>query len=150
MDVALLVARVLLVLVFSVAGITKLADRGGSKRALVDFGVPASLAAPLGVLLPLVELAVAAALIPASTAWWGAVGALVLLCLFVVGIGANLARGRRPECHCFGQLHSEPVGWKTLVRNGVLAAVAGFVVWRGYGGGGAPAGGVGGRPFPTP
>src|SRR5215204_2351652 len=139
MHVALLVARVLLVSVFIVAGVTKLADRAGSKKALVDFGVPASLAAPLGVLLPLAELAVAAALVPASTAWWGAVGALVLLLLFVVGISANLARGRKPECHCFGQLHSEPAGWKTLVRNGVLADVAGFVVWRGYGGAGPSA-----------
>jgi methylamine dehydrogenase accessory protein MauD len=139
MHVALLVARVLLVLVFSVAGVTKLADRTGSKQALVDFGLPASLAAPLGVLLPLAELAVAAALIPTSTAWWGAVGALLLLLLFVVGISANLARGRKPECHCFGQLHSEPAGWKTLVRNGVLAAVAGFVVWQGYGGAGPSA-----------
>ena len=139
MHVALLVARVLLVLVFSVAGVTKLADRAGSKQALVDFGVPASLAVPLGVLLPLAELAVAVALIPASTAWWGAVGALVLLLLFVVGIGVNLARGRKPECHCFGQLHSEPAGWKTLVRNGILAAVAGFVVWWGYGGAGPSA-----------
>jgi methylamine dehydrogenase accessory protein MauD len=139
MDVALLAARVLLVSVFIVAGLTKLADRAGSKKALVDFGVPASLAAPLGVLLPLVELAVAAALIPSSTAWWGAVGALVLLLLFVVGISANLALGRKPECHCFGQLHSEPAGWKTLVRNGVLAAVAGFVVWRAYGGAGPSA-----------
>src|SRR5215218_5486761 len=139
MDVALLVARVLLVSVFIVAGVTKLADRAGSKKALVDFGVPASLAAPLGVLLPLAELAVAAALILASSAWWGAVGALVLLLLFVVGIAVNLARGRKPECRCFGQLHSEPAGWKTLARNGVLAAVAGFVVWRGYGGAGPSA-----------
>jgi methylamine dehydrogenase accessory protein MauD len=139
MHVALLVARVLLVLVFGVAGVTKLADRAGSNKALVDFGVPASLAAPLGVLLPLAELAVAVALIPASTAWWGGAGALVLLLLFVVGISANLARGRKPECHCFGQLHSEPAGWKTLVRNGVLAAVAGFVVWWGYGGAGPSA-----------
>ena len=139
MHVALLIARVLLIAVFSVAGITKLADRAGSKQGLVDFGVPASLAVPLGVLLPLAELAVAVALIPASTAWWGAVGALVLLLLFVGGISANLARGRKPECHCFGQLHSEPAGWKTLVRNGVLAAVAGFVVWWGYGGAGPSA-----------
>jgi methylamine dehydrogenase accessory protein MauD len=139
MHVALLVARVLLVSVFTVAGVTKLADRTGSKRALVDFGVPASLAVPLGVLLPLAELAVAVALIPASTAWWGAVGALVLLLLFAVGISANLARGRKPNCHCFGQLHSEPAGWKTLVRNGVLVAVAGFVVWQGHGGAGPSA-----------
>ncbi len=139
MGVALFVARLLLAAVFVVAGVAKLADRTGSKRAMLDFGVPTSLASPLGVLLPLAELTVAAALIPTSTAWWGAVGALGLLLLFVVGIGANLARGRKPNCHCFGQLHSEPAGWKTLVRNGVLAAIAGFVVWRGYDGAGPSA-----------
>jgi peroxiredoxin len=57
-----------------------------------------------------------------------------LLLLFVAGIGANLARGRKPDCHCFGQLHSAPAGWKTLARNGVLAALAGFLVWNGLSG----------------
>ena len=61
----------------------------------------------------------------------GGPGALVLLLLFVVGIGINLARGRKPNCHCFGQLYSVPIGWPTLIRNGVLAAIAGFVVWQG-------------------
>src|SRR5215203_4745384 len=131
MGIALLIARLLLALIFLVAGLAKLADRAGSRQALIDFGVPAALATPLGVLLPLAELAVAATLIPASTAWWGALGALALLLLFVAGIGINLARGRKPDCHCFGQLHSAPAGWRTLTRNGVLAAVAGFVVWEG-------------------
>ena len=131
MDTALLFARLLLAAVFVVAGVAKLADREGSRRAVTDFGVPAALAAPLGILLPLAELAVAAALIPTSTAFWGAAGALALLLLFVVGIGANLARGHKPDCHCFGQLHSAPAGWATLARNGVLAAVAAFLVWRG-------------------
>jgi methylamine dehydrogenase accessory protein MauD len=98
---------------------------------MIDFGVPAALASPLGLLLPLSELAVAAALVPAATVWWGALGALALLLLFVVGIAINLARGRKPECHCFGQLHSAPAGWRTLTRNGVLAAMAAFVVWQG-------------------
>src|SRR5918994_808145 len=132
----LLVARLLLALIFLVAGVAKLADRAGSRQAVVDFGLPARLATPLGVLLPLAELAVAAALVPISTAWWGAVGALALLLLFVLGIAVNLARGRKPDCHCFGQLHSAPAGWKTLLRNGVLAAVAGFVVWEGRDSGG--------------
>src|SRR5829696_768405 len=139
MDVVLLLARLLLASVFVVAGVAKLADRAGSRRAVTDFGVPTALAPALGILLPLAELAVAVALILASSAWWGAVGALVLLLLFVVGIAVNLARGRKPECRCFGQLHSEPAGWKTRARNGVLAAVAGFVVWRGYGGAGPSA-----------
>ena len=131
MAIVILFARLLLAAVFVVAGVAKLADREGSRRAVAAFGVPSALAAPLGILLPLAELAVAAALIPTSTAFWGAVGALVLLLLFVAGIGANLARGRRPDCHCFGQLHSSPAGWSTLARNGVLATVAALVVWRG-------------------
>ena len=121
------------------AGVAKLADRNGSRQAIVDFGLPAALAAPLGVLLPLAELAVAATLIPTTTAWWGAIGALALLLLFIAGIGINLALGNKPDCHCFGQLHSAPVGWKTLLRNSALAAVAGFIVWQGYDGAGPSA-----------
>src|SRR5918997_1375030 len=131
MEAAVLFAGLLLAAVFVVAGLAKLTDREGSRRAITDFGIPASLAAPMGILLPLAELAVAAALIPTASAFWGAVGALALLLLFVAGIGANLARGRRPDCHCFGHLHSAPAGWSTLARNGVLAAVAAVVVWRG-------------------
>ena len=131
MSLVLLFARLLLALVFVIAGLTKLADRSGSRQALRDFGVPALLAAPLGILLPLAELAVAVALIPTVSAWWGALGALALLLLFVAGIGYNLARGRQPDCHCFGQLHSAPAGRPTLIRNLILAALAGLVVGLG-------------------
>ena len=132
MIISLLIARVLLAGIFAVAGVAKLADRKGSRQAIIDFGAPTALAAPLGILLPLAELAVAIALIPAFTALWGAVGALTLLLLFVAGIVVNLALGNKPDCHCFGQLHSAPAGWKTLARNGVLAALAAFLVWQGW------------------
>src|SRR5215469_5503795 len=128
MNLILLSARLLLALVFVVAGLAKLADRSGSRQALRDFGLPSTLAQPFGILLPLVELAVAVALLPPASAWWGSLGALALLLVFVVGIGYNLAHGRRPDCHCFGQLHSAPAGRPTLIRNLVLAAVTGLVV----------------------
>lgn len=131
MDVVLLIARLLLALVFLVAGVGKLADHAQFRRALVAFGVPARVSAPLGWLLPLAELAVAVALVPTATAWWGALGALALLAVFVAAIGLNLGRGRKPECRCFGQLHSAPVGRQTLARNGVLCAAAALVVWQG-------------------
>jgi methylamine dehydrogenase accessory protein MauD len=134
MDATLLGARLVLALVFAVAGVAKLTDWAGSRRAIVDFGVPAALAGPLGILLPLAELAIAAALLPTTTAWWGAIGALVLLLIFAAAIGANLARGRKPDCHCFGQLHSASAGWSTLTRNAVLAAPAALVVWEGLDG----------------
>ncbi len=131
MNILLLLSRLTISAVFAVAGLAKLADRAGSRQAARDFGVPAKLATPLGTLLPLAELAIAIALLPDASAWWGALGALVLLLWFVVGISVNLARGRQPDCHCFGQLHSAPVSWKTLLRNGLLALLAAFVIWQG-------------------
>jgi peroxiredoxin len=130
-DVALLVARVILAAVFTVAGVAKLADRAGSRQAVIDFGAPVTLATPLALFLPLVELAVAAALLPVASAWWSALGALALLLFFIAAMAVNLARGRKPDCHCFGQLGSSPVGWSTLARNGILAGAAGFIVWQG-------------------
>src|SRR5919199_797590 len=131
MGLVLLMARLLLAAVFVVSGLAKLADHRGSRQALRDFGVPALLAIPLGILLPLTELAVAVALIPIVSAWWGAFAALLLLLLFSAGISYNLAHGRTPKCHCFGQLHSAPVGWPALLRNLVLAAIAGLIVGLG-------------------
>jgi thiol-disulfide isomerase/thioredoxin/uncharacterized membrane protein YphA (DoxX/SURF4 family) len=130
MDV-LFVVRLVLAGVLLVAGLAKMADLPGSRQAVSDFGVPATLAAPLGLLLPIAEIALALALLPAATAWIAAVGALALFLLFIIGISLNLARGRTPNCHCFGQLHSEPIGRATLARNGVLAAGAGFVALQG-------------------
>lgn len=131
MSVVLLIVRLLLAATFAVAGAAKLADPAGSRQSMIDFGAPPFLARPLAVLLPLAELGCAVALIPVISAWWGACGVLALLLLFIAGIGVSLARGRRPNCHCFGQLHSSPVGWRTLARNGVLSGMAAFVVWQG-------------------
>jgi uncharacterized membrane protein YphA (DoxX/SURF4 family)/peroxiredoxin len=127
----LLLSRLAISVVFVVAGAAKLADLPGSRRAVRDFGVPPKLADALGTALPFAELAVGIALLPNRTAWWGAVGAMVILLVFLVGISLNLAQGRQPDCHCFGQLHSAPVSWKTLVGDGGLALLAAFVVWQG-------------------
>jgi len=124
MDVVLLLARLVLAGVFVASGLSKLADRAGSRQAVADFGLPTRLVGPIAALLPVAELAVAVALIPRASAWWGALGGLALLLGFIAGIGYNLARGRTPDCHCFGQLHSEPIGASTLIRNGVLALLA--------------------------
>ena len=128
MTTAVLAIRILLAAVFAVAGIAKLRDLDGSRAAMKDFGVPAGLAGPAGVLLPLVELAVAVGLVPTATARWAAVVALLLLLAFIWGIANALRRGEAPDCHCFGQLHSAPAGRSTLVRNAVLAALALVVV----------------------
>jgi peroxiredoxin/uncharacterized membrane protein YphA (DoxX/SURF4 family) len=129
----ILLLKLGLVLVFTVAGVTKLLDRPGTRRAVQEFSVPAPLAPALAWLLPLSELAIAALLLTGGFAWWGALAALVSLGLFNAAIGVNLAQGRRPDCHCFGQLHSAPIGWSTLGRNFALMAAAGGVLWAGGG-----------------
>jgi thiol-disulfide isomerase/thioredoxin len=119
-----LVSRILLAAVFAVAGATKLADRDGTRAGIVAFGASESIAGVLALVVPLAELAVAGLLLPAPTAVYGAIGALALLAVFSVAIGWNLAHGRAPDCHCFGQLHSAPASWRTLARNAALAAIA--------------------------
>lgn len=127
--VAALASRLVLAAVFAVAGLSKLVDRAGTRAGLAEFGVPMRLVAVTAVVVPLAELTVAALLIPATTAVAGALGALVLLVLFSAVVAINLARGRAPACHCFGQLHSAPASTRTLVRNGVLAGVAILALW---------------------
>jgi thiol-disulfide isomerase/thioredoxin/uncharacterized membrane protein YphA (DoxX/SURF4 family) len=136
MHTALLVVRLLLASVFALAAVTKLADLRGSREAVAGFGAPEALAAPLGTLLPFAELAVAIALLPGRTARFGALGAFALLVLFAAAIGRSMARGEAPDCHCFGQLHSEPAGARTLVRNAALGALAAFVAVGGWNGAG--------------
>jgi len=139
MDVTLLLARLVLSVVFMVAGLAKLADAPGSQKAIHDFGLPQPLARPAGVLLPCVEIAVAIALIPLASAWWAALVALLLLVSFIAGISYNLLQGRTPACHCFGQLSSAPAGLSTLMRNVFLALVAVFLAVFGRGSAGLSA-----------
>jgi len=81
--------------------------------------------------VPLLELSLAIGLLLPATAWWSAAVAIGLLFVFVTAIGANVVRGRAPDCHCFGQLHSAPAGWDMLLRNVVSAAVGGVAVVAG-------------------
>jgi len=85
------------------------------------------------ILLPIAETIAAIALVPATTAVLGAALAVILLGLFTVAIARQLAAGHAPECHCFGQLQSEPIGPSSLARNVVLTALAVTVIVRGGG-----------------
>ncbi|MFE5082120.1 MauE/DoxX family redox-associated membrane protein [Streptomyces mirabilis] len=126
-----LAARLVLAAVFGVAGIAKLMDREGLPRTIASFGLPARTGKPLGYLLISCEFVTALALTVNPWARIGALGALGLLLTFCLAIVVSIARGRTPDCHCFGGLRATPVGWATLARNGLLAATAGFVATDG-------------------
>jgi peroxiredoxin/uncharacterized membrane protein YphA (DoxX/SURF4 family) len=127
MDAISVCARLLLVVVFLASGVAKLVDRASLRRAFVAFGVPSKL---LGVapLLPATELAIAILLVPDSSARWAGLAGLSLLLLLSAAVISNLAQGRRPPCHCFGNLSRAPISWRTLVRNGLLIGLAAIVV----------------------
>ena len=134
MPSGLLVAvRLVLAAVFTAAGLAKLRDRAGTRTALDGFGAPAAAVPALSALLPAAELAAAACLLADGAVRAGAVGALLLLAVFSVAIAVSLARGRTPDCHCFGQVHSAPIGAGTLVRNGLLGVLATLVLIGGAG-----------------
>ncbi len=131
MATVLIALRLALAAVFGLAGVVKLADRAAFARALRTFGLPARFTGPVAVALPAVELAIAVTLLLPRVAWWAALAAVVLLVAFIAVIGRSLARGEAPACGCFGRLSAGPVGRRTLVRNGLLAAAAGVVLAAG-------------------
>jgi thiol-disulfide isomerase/thioredoxin/uncharacterized membrane protein YphA (DoxX/SURF4 family) len=131
MELGLFAIRLILSSVFLVAGLFKLLDVEGSRKAIIDFGLPSWAANPFGIGLPVVEIIAALLLVPAKTANIGAVGALTLLLTFSLAIAINVALGRQPDCHCFGQIRSKPIGWGTLARNLLLVLLASFLVLGG-------------------
>src|SRR5258708_37123623 len=82
-------------------------------------------------LLPSAELLIAGSLLFVQTSWFGAIGAAGLLVVFSIGILYQMAKGNAPDCHCFGQIHSEPVGVASVLRNVVLLLLAAFLALQG-------------------
>jgi thiol-disulfide isomerase/thioredoxin len=131
--VLLLTIRILLAAVLVAAGMAKLLDRAGTEFALEEFSVPERFVPWAATLLPAAELGAAGGLLIDPLVRAGAGAALVLLLVFAGGILRALRAGRTPDCHCFGQLHSEPAGARTLLRNAVLALAAATVTGLGPG-----------------
>lgn len=121
----MLAARLLLAAIFGIAATAKLLDPSGARRVIATFGVPGVAAVILARAVVAVEFGVAALLLTEPR--YGALAALIALTGFSAAVLLSLARGRSLECHCFGRLSKEPMGWPTLARNGCFAGLAVFV-----------------------
>ncbi len=128
MESLIVIAQLVLVAVFAIAGVAKLVDPAGFRNGLAGFGVPFGLHRPVAAALPWVELAVAALLLLPSTVWWAGLAALLCLSAFTTLIGLNLAQGRRPACNCFGQASPQPISGNSLLRNGALMVCSLLIV----------------------
>lgn len=124
MDLALLIVRLLLFGIFAIAGVGKLLDLDGSEKAVKAFGTPDPFAKPFSILIPIAELIFAFCFLFVTYSWVGALGGLILLTTFIGGMLWQMKQGNAPDCHCFGQIHSEPVGPKSLIRNLIIAVLA--------------------------
>lgn len=113
-------AACVLALTFAWAGAAKLGRRAETAAGFAELG----LGRPelLGRVVPMVELALAVALLAAPAA--GAAVTLVLLAGFTTVLVRALRRGVEVRCACFGQAGGPPLSWVDLVRNGLLGALA--------------------------
>ena len=97
------------------------------------FGVAPLRRRPIALALPAVELAVAAALLPAASAPYAGVAAALLLALFSFEVARVLAAGEQVDCNCFGSLGVDRITRWTLVRNVAFLIPALIVATAGWG-----------------
>jgi Methylamine utilisation protein MauE len=111
-------------LLFASAALHKLVDpaRFGAAFRAYEL-VPAPLVWVAG-LLPVLELAVAAALLPALSRSGAAAAGAALLLLYAAAMAVNLVRGRRDlDCGCGGPSARRTIGTWMVWRNLLLAAL---------------------------
>jgi uncharacterized membrane protein YphA (DoxX/SURF4 family) len=107
------------------AGVTKLTDRLAFRQAVAEYQVlPAALERPFAMALPYIEVVLGALLLLGLGTTAVAALAAPLFASFGIAIGINLARGRSFNCHCFGSVQSDPIGWGALLRSLALVIAA--------------------------
>ncbi len=95
-------------------------------KQLADYQLlPGALVRPVARVIPVVELAIAFALLVPVSRYWAALTAASLIALYAAAIGINLWRGRRDiDCGCAGPDQAQPLRPILLLRNSVLVGVA--------------------------
>ncbi|WP_169813173.1 MauE/DoxX family redox-associated membrane protein [Nocardia jejuensis] len=126
-DYGVWVARLGLAVVFGLSAFGKLGDLSGARKAVGEFGVPLRWVPAVTWVLPMLEASIAVALLPRWTAPWAGALAVLLLMVFTLAVLRLLRQGKRPVCSCFGAVGATPIGPRTLVRNGLMLALAATV-----------------------
>ncbi len=123
-------ARVVIGVVWIVAGLAKLPDPAASVRAVRAYRLLPEVAVPvIGYGLPVLEVAVGLLLVLGLGTRVAAALSSVLLVLFIVGIASVWARGLQIDCGCFGgggfaADASEQYPWEITRDLALLAASA--------------------------
>lgn len=131
-----LVARLLVGGVWLVAGALKISDIKQSVYAVNAYQIlPTNLAEIVGILLPVIEIAIGLLIILGLATMPASVVSGLLFIAFIVGISAAWARGLNIDCGCFGgggQLGKgeDPQYWLEILRDVGLLLCSALLVWR--------------------
>jgi uncharacterized membrane protein YphA (DoxX/SURF4 family) len=108
--------------VFALAGAAKLRDRRGTTPSFRALGLPPGLAKAV----PAAELLLAVGLVVLPG--WSAAAALAVLAAFTTVLARAVRDGVAVPCNCFGSTSAAPVSAVEIVRNLLLAVVAGVAL----------------------
>ena len=116
-------------LLFASAALHKWRDPGRFAAAFRAYGVVPAALAGVALLVPVLELAVAAALLAARSRHGAAAAGAALLLAYAAAIAINLGRGRGDlDCGCGGARERRPIGAWMVWRNIALAALLGALL----------------------
>lgn len=126
----LLTCQVVLAIIFLLAATGKILHTEQFAATLRLSHLPGAVVQFISVLIPILELVLAATLVlsTARSLTVTMVAALVLLSVFTIWMIWVYARGLRLTCSCFGASGSD-VGLRSITRNGVLIVVAAIGVF---------------------
>jgi uncharacterized membrane protein YphA (DoxX/SURF4 family) len=128
-------ARVILGVVWIVAGVSKIGDLAASGRSVAAYRIFSfETSRFIGAVLPFVEIALGLLLLLGLATRLAASVSAVLLLVFIAGIASVWARGLRIDCGCFGNggdlaANERPAYFTETVRDIGLLLVAGFLAW---------------------
>ncbi len=93
--------------IFLYAGVVKSQDPAGFAQAIYNYRIlPGQLINPMAILLPWVEIVMGVAMLLGCWVPGASLLAMVLLGVFAMALGINLARGVDVDCGCFSTLQS--------------------------------------------
>jgi uncharacterized membrane protein YphA (DoxX/SURF4 family) len=135
-DVAGLVARLVVGGVWVVAGVLKLPDPAENVRTVRAYQLlPESVVPIVGHALPVLEIIVGACLVVGLLTRVTAVVSALMFVAFVIGIASVWARGLSIDCGCFGggtdpQADAQAAYPWDIARDVGLLLLSGWLVWR--------------------
>lgn len=120
-----LLLRGFVILVLLTTAIGKLLDIPGFARVLGHYEIfPGGLRLPLAVFVPLFELLLAVWLLSGRNFPAAALTALLLHGVYAALSILTLLRGiRLDNCGCFGIFFARPLGWGTVIEDGVMIVI---------------------------